>query len=345
MLADIGRSLDPDRFEALFASLGLDGEIGAALRRDGYQARAYARKHGFDPSLFWKIFRLLRNEQIDLIQTHHISSLIYGGAMARLTGARLVHTEHEIQSFRSSPRNLRWLRLLAPLVHRFVAIDPLVKRFLVAEAGIAERRVCVIRNGVDLERFRPADRPPRRPDAPFLAGWVGRLTAPKRPDVVIDALVRLRDRCPSLRLRFVGPGELLKESRGHAEQAGLADRIEILGPREDIADQLRQLDCFVLCSDTEGLPIALVEAMATGLCCVASSVGGIPSLIRHGANGLLLDANLPALLADFLAQLYATPNWAHDQGRRARESAARDYDARKTVAEYARLFEELLQGV
>lgn len=341
LAASIGRGLDRSAFHSVFAATGNDGDIGQLLRNEGFHTEVYDRPLGFTPRLYWEIDRVLRRERIDIIQTHHVSSLVYGGPPARLRGVKIVHTEHETKTFDRYPRNLRWLRWMAPMVHRFVAIDPEIADFLADRIGIDRSRIEVIRNGIDLDRFDSGTRPVKSPDADWVIGWISRLDVPKRPDLLVDAIAKLANRFPRLRGRIVGPGSLLDETKRRAAAAGLDGRIECVGARTDIPDQLRTMDCFVLCSEREGLPISLVEAMASRLPCIVSPVGAIPTLIQSGENGILLSRNEAGELAEHLADVITKPERAAQLGNQARASVAERYDLKETISRYSELFTRL----
>ena len=341
LAATIGRGLDRANFESLFAAVGPDGPIGQALHEEGFGTFAFDRPPGLTPRLLWRMRRFLREQRVDIVQTHHLQSLVYGGLPARLVGARLVHTEHDVQTFTQRPRLIRLLRWLGPLVHRFVAIDQHLADFLRDQVRLPAQRIEVIRNGVDLSRFQPAHCQPESTGRPFVVGWVGRLEPPKRPDVLVDALAQLAPALPELRVRMAGPGSLLEPMRQRASQAGIGDRLELLGPRDDVAQLLADMDCYVLCSDNEGLPIALVEAMATGLPCIASAVGGIGGLIRHEIDGLLLQPNDPSLLAGLLRRIHDDGPWRRQLGQSARATAAANYDLKGMIERYSAIFCEL----
>ncbi|MFO0945483.1 MAG: glycosyltransferase family 4 protein [Planctomycetota bacterium] len=340
LAASIGRGLNPASFDVVFGAIADDGPIGDSLRQEGRVARAFHRRPGFDYRVPWQAWRFLREHGVDVAQTHHVAALIYGGVAARLAGARLIHTEHEINTFRQFPNQIRWLRRLAFLVDRFVAIDPSIADFLESEGGIDRRRIRVIRNGVDLRRFHPPQvNAIEARDGSYRVGWIARLDPPKRPDLLVAAVQRLRR--PELRVRIIGPGKLTDAVRRQIADAGLQETVELVGPRTDIADQLQGLDCYVLCSEAEGLPISLVEAMATGLPCVASSVGGIPSLIEHGKNGLLLGTQDPDELASLLERLIDARAWGASLGTNGRRTALERFDFQQTIAQYEELFREV----
>lgn len=343
LAATIGAKLDPERFESLFAAMKGDGDVGQMLRERGYATNAFGRHDGFDLSAYWRVWKYLSQAQIDIVQTHHVGSLVYCGPPARLSRRKVLHTEHDIHSFERWPHELRWLRWLSKLPHRFVAIDPTIADFLHSEAGIPRDKIQVIRNGIDLAKFHPPKaRAIISPDRPFVVGWIARMSSPKRPDVLIDALAIAAREDPTIHGRFIGSGDLLPGIQHRAQAAGIADRVEFLGARHDVPELLREVDCFALCSDHEGLPISLIEAMATELPCIVSAVGGIPKLITDEVHGLLLPDSSPSELAARILRLRNHPSEGRRIGQSAGSLARGAFDLTNTIEQYHEVLESLI---
>src|SRR5262249_17047897 len=127
-----------------------------------------------------------------------------------------------------------------------------------------------------------------------------------------------------------------------AAQLGIAPHAHLLGARRDVPDVLNALDVFVLCSDTEGLPLVIPEAMAVGLPVVSTSVGGIPTVIDEGRTGFLIAAGDEAALRARLERLRADPALARACGERARATALDRFSAERMAREYIELYERLL---
>ncbi len=141
--------------------------------------------------------------------------------IAKCKGIKIIHTEHDIHNFTQHPQNLRWLHLLKNLPTYFVGIDPSIADFLINEGKIPKERVWVIRNGVNMSTFSPIGRKPHQPDL-FQIGWVARLTPPKRPEIVIDAMADLLPKYPQVRLKVIGQGDLLESLKQQASERGVA---------------------------------------------------------------------------------------------------------------------------
>ncbi len=153
LAATIGTSLDPERFESLFAAMKGDGEVGELLRNQGFQTVFFGRNEGFDPFVYYRIWKYFRKNPVSILQTHHVGSLVYTAPPARALGIKIVHTEHDIHSFQRLPNELRWIRRLAHLPEKYIAIDPTIGDFLESEVNIPREKIVVIRNGVNLDEF------------------------------------------------------------------------------------------------------------------------------------------------------------------------------------------------
>ncbi len=211
--------------------------------------------------------------------------------------------------------------------------------------GVPEARIWDIPNGVDVERFAPATPAERRalrqklhlPDAPLFI-FVGRLTVAKGLDILLNAWAQrdaaLADAC----LALVGDGELRERMVQQAHSLGLDRSVIFTGSTTDTAPYLRAADAFVLPSRTEGMPVALLEAMACGLPCIATRVGGSAELIDDGQNGRLIAPEDVAALARALPEAFSTPAW----GARARQRIVERYAMDAVAQRYIGLYEAAL---
>jgi len=226
---------------------------------------------------------------------------------------------------------------------RFGAVYPLIKplvrrvwrqaaRVIAVSDGLRELalrtwpegRIEVVPNGVDIERFRPAEMPTVRDGGTLVVVAVARLVEIKGLQHLIAALARIpADMRSQIRLRLCGTGPYEGELRRQVREAGLDEQVEFAGliAYDEIPRQLRQSDVFVLPSLQEGLPLSLLEAMASGLPVVATAVGGIPGVVKDGVNGLLVPAAAPAALRDALVRLLANPALRQRLGTAARRDS------------------------
>jgi len=156
------------------------------------------------------------------------------------------------------------------------------------------------------------------------------------------ALANLKDRYPVVAL-IIGGGRREAEMRRKAAELGLSGRVHFLGQREDVPDLLAALDIFVLPSHREGVSLALLEAMAVGLPVIVTAVGGLPEVVTHGENGLLIPLKDPEALTEALARLLADPELARRLGDQARRHVAEHFSLDRFGGEINELYAELIK--
>jgi glycosyltransferase involved in cell wall biosynthesis len=200
--------------------------------------------------------------------------------------------------------------------------------------------VRVIPNGVDNGRFYPG--PAREPGS--RAVFVGRLIANKGPDVAIDAFRIVRERIAGATLTMVGDGPMADALRRQVGEAGLEDAVIFLGMRDDVDEILRQSDVFVRPSQVEGMPLTILEAMATGLPVVACDVGGVAEIVRSGVTGHVVPPGSVAAVADAILDVLGNPRRAAEMGTEARREIQEGFSWDATAASNMELFAELVRG-
>jgi glycosyltransferase involved in cell wall biosynthesis len=169
---------------------------------------------------------------------------------------------------------------------------------------------------------------------------VARLDPLKDQDLLVSAFSKIRATVP-LCLLLVGAGNREAIIRRQIEALGLSERVRLLGQRTDVPDILNASDIFVLCSRMEGNPMAIQEAMASGLPVIATAVGGVPDLIDDGVNGLLVPPNDETALMHALQNLVNQADLRRQIGLAARQYAVSHLDVRYMVRQYEVLYEAL----
>lgn len=202
--------------------------------------------------------------------------------------------------------------------------------------------VLVIPNGVDLDLFRPW--PESWPSARerFRILFVGRFQAQKNLQFLLDQLAILRDQHPGkFEIHLVGDGPLRSELKSHAQKLRLTNDIVWHGwlQREKLSEVYRSCHCFVNPSHYEGMPNAVLEAMACAKPIVASLVPGNDAVVQHRITGFLFPLDQPAVLRESLQVLIDAPARAEEMGRRGREWITRDFSWEKVATAYAALFQ------
>jgi glycosyltransferase involved in cell wall biosynthesis len=319
-----------------------DGPIGAELRDAGATVLTVPKRGGTDPTLVPRVAWQLRRLGADVVHTHNPLPLIYGIPAARLAGAVGIHTKHGLNPGSRGQRLFR--RAAARLLDAFVAVSDVTAAQARAAKDCAPDKLVVITNGIRLERFHPdaEARAATRAElgiAPtaWVVGTVGRVDEVKNQPMLIAAMAPLLDRAE---LVIVGDGPAREDldAAVAALPAAVRSRVHVLGRRMDVDRILPAFDVFALSSKTEGLPLVIPEAMATGLPIVSTAVGGIPTVVEDGVTGLLCPVD-EAALRDRLATLVADHPRARAMGARAREVALTRYSAERMLDDYLALYE------
>ncbi len=348
------RGLDTGRFESRLVV----GDVGGGeadfveLRDPGLpvvKIPALGRnvRFGDDLRAFIAIRREIRLFRPDIVHTHTAKA----GVLGRLAAATCrvpvrVHTFHGHLLHGYFNRVVSWLlvvveQVLARGTTALVAVGAQVRDDLVA-AGIGRHdQYAVIPPGVasagpcDMESARVQLGLPH--DVPVVL-FVGRLTAIKRPDRLIDAMRLVLDRRPDAVLAVVGQGDLLEETRRRAEPLGSS--VRFLGWQPDIADLYVAADCVVLTSDSEGMPVTLIEAAMAGVPGLTTDVGSAPEVVLDGVTGLIV-ASDAAAVADGVLRLLDVE--LRDRlGAAARARAETEFGTGRLVADHEALYERLM---
>ncbi|RZI84057.1 MAG: TIGR03088 family PEP-CTERM/XrtA system glycosyltransferase [Rubrivivax sp.] len=299
--------------------------------------------------LYSRVYRLLRELRPAVVHTRNLGAMEFQWPAWAARVPLRVHSEHgwDVGDIGGVNRNNQRLRRFYGLgVHRFVALSKAIEAYLTGPVGFATSRVQRICNGVDTQRFSPANSVPAawpyRRGEHLVIGAVGRMQAVKDPLNLVDAFLRLRELCPSdwprLRLAMLGGGPLLEAARQRLAQAGSSAQAWLPGDRSDVAELLPQFDLFALPSQAEGISNTLLEAMACSCAPVATDVGGNAELVEEGANGLLVPAQDSAALAAALARLVNEPALRRQCADASLARARRQFSLDGMVAAYGALY-------
>jgi sugar transferase (PEP-CTERM/EpsH1 system associated) len=328
------------------------------LWHEDVECVALHKPPGHGAKLYPRLYRLMRARRPAIVHTRNLAALeMQAAAWAARVPVR-IHGEHgrDVEDLDGTSRHYQRLRrLYAPFVHRYVALSQDLARYLTGRVGIAPERVEQIYNGVDAERFAPAnDGPTPIPGCPFAApahfliGTVGRMQMVKHQPLLARAFVRMLAQAPALRERarlvLVGDGPLRAECQAVLTAAGVADLAWLPGERADVPEVMRGLDAFVLPSLAEGISNTILEAMASGLPVVATAVGGNPELVATGRTGELVPADDVQAMADALGRLASDPVHSCALGRAGRAEVERRFSLPAMVGAYQSLYDRELQA-
>jgi glycosyltransferase involved in cell wall biosynthesis len=238
------------------------------------------------------------------------------------------------------------VRFLSSLLHStrtvVVVLSSRMKSSL-TEHGFDLPDVQLIPNGVDVTRFNPAHLGSPSDGREQVAVCVSGLRYEKGIDVLLQAWCLVHRQAPQARLIIVGDGGLRFQLECMAKALGIANSVEFTGLQSDIPAQLHRGSLAVLPSRWEGMPNALLEAMACGLPCVATRVSGSEDIIQRGVNGLLVESEDYRDMARALLTLLHDPLSAQKYGQAARETVERHYSLEQVMDRYVELYQRIAE--
>ena len=315
-----------------------------------------------DAKAIAKLTRLIRETRPHILHTHTAKAGAVGRVAALLAvGARppiVVHTfhGHVLRGYFDPVRTsgFRLLeRLLARTSTKLIAVSPQVRDDLVSLGVAPSDRFQVVRLGialadrVDLRDGHRADR--RRqlgigPDQ-FVVGWTGRMVDIKRIEHVLLAFTELRAVGVDARLFLVGDGPERVRLERRAHELGIAEQTHFVGFQRDVAPYYEAIDVLLLPSANEGTPVSAIEALAAGRPVVATRVGGVPDVVRHGEDGLLAEPDSIGALTAALTRFAEDPELRERMGAAGRERVLSRYPLDRLIDETDALYRSLLDSV
>lgn len=287
---------------------------------------------------------LIRAHGVDVIQAHLPNAHLLAAVAGHLTHTPVLATIHG-----------RQLQVADLEAHRLAGTHlSVVCKYTYYHAltlGVAAPQLHLIANGADLQVFRPRrvrhgalrQRFGIAADMP-LVGFVGRLSWEKGPESFLRAALIAHRRCPQARFVLVGDGPMAQQCASFIDSFGMGDYTHLAGLQSDMPAVFAELDLVVSTSHTEAMPLALMEAMASGLPVVATRVGGVPDMVQHGLTGALVSPGDFDGVGAQIAKLLEAPDTREAMGRRARERAEQHFDLAEGVAATGELLARLAQA-
>jgi L-malate glycosyltransferase len=337
-------------YEIAVGCLSQKGALLSALGQAGITVTEFSPNGGlFSPAGVRQVFRLasfLRRHRFDVFQAHDLYSTLLGVPAARLARVPVtISSRRDLASWWWYTRRNRWiLRHIQNLSTRVIANSQAVQDFLVQKDGFDLRRIRVVRNGVDYERFASvsSDReklfPGLRVEDKLIAVVANMNVKTKGHAELIAAGTEICREFPEAKFLFIGDGAERPHLERMVQELGLRDHFLFLGRRGDVPNILPCCNLFVLPSWAEGLPNSVLEAMAAGVPVVATRVGGIPEIIEDGVGGLLVPARDSPALALAIAQIFRDPKRAEGFAQAARKRASTEFSYERLLAELGHLY-------
>lgn len=353
LLLELLRTINRKAFAIQILFLRDPGPMGQEVENLGYPVVSHILRFRFDPLGVARLTRELRRAAPDiLLLNNHFNTLVYGIPAARRAGIpACVNWNHE--TFRRYPLH----RITMAIWTRFQRhIDMMVveankqKEYIARVNGIPDRKMTVIYNGIEPEKFSssltPADARRRLglPAGCPVVSMVATLRPEKAHGVFLDAARIVLQSVPETHFLIVGDGPEKERLENSIGAGGLGDRVHLLGARRDLGDILAAVDVNTLSSNKEIFSVAALESMSAGIPMVCTDVGAMREIIMPGINGFIVEPRNPAALADAISKFLLNRDLRMTAGANARKLVLEKFTLRHMVTEFERLLSAINAG-
>lgn len=342
---------DRERFEYEAATMHGRGVYWDRLETLGVPLHSLSFHHKvplYVPRLAWLCF----SRRYDVVHTHLLAANVIAKPVAALCGTRVRINHDHCNDKLTDPRP--WALSADRITNRFsthvIAVSESTREFVVEKEGVPPGRATTVHNGIDLAKFQP--RPELRaaarerwkiPADAFVVAGIGRLTYQKNFALFLDVAAAIAREHPRAVFALVGTGEDEPALRAQVKGLGLEDRVKFLGYVADMPALWPALDCLLLTSRYEGLPITILEAMACRVPIVASNLDGMREILRDGENADLVPPGEPEPYAERLRRLIAEPALAARHADAALATVRADYSAEAMARAVERIYLQYLE--
>ena len=296
--------------------------IAQRMEAAGIRILYLDKKLGMDVSMVPKLLRIMKQEKPDVVHTH-LDVIKYAVAAARLANIRTcIHTVHSVAHKEAEGR---LQKLINSIYYRLgwtvpVALSPEVQQTICDFYGLDKACVPVIFNGIDISKCTPKISYELSDPVSFV--HIGRFDVPKNHGGLLEAFALILKQHPNCCLHLVGDGDLRPDIETLASKLEITKAIVFHGMQSDVHPYLENADIFLLPSKYEGMPMTIIEAMATALPIVATQVGGIPDMVENGKQALLVPCEAEAV-TDACLKLMESRLLREQLGRAALEESVR----------------------
>ena len=351
LVIDLARCQLAEGHQPTIYCLTHPGRLAVEAAGMGICIRSFEKPAGPQLSTVWKLAKQLRRDRPDVLHTHNHLVHHYGVVAGRLAGVPvIVNTRHRAEfrlvagpegsqiTTESPDKKSEWIfRATLPWVGSVVLISEATRQFFIRYRGIPEAKTHVILNGANLERFLKVPAHPGSALPRVRFGIAARLVPEKDHFTLLRAFAAVATEVPGSELQIAGDGPLRDRLIGFAQELNLANRVTFLGALSNTELFMSHLDIFVLSSLNEGLPVALLEAMAAGLPVVATRAGGVEEAAVDGYNAYLSAPGDSVGLAESMIRMANASDFPR-MGALGKEIVKNRFRIERMWQEYYKLF-------
>jgi len=348
MVTNLVNHLDPNCFESTIISFAPLKPLNNRVDLKQVQVLSFNKKGGNSPILIYKIAHLLKKIGAHIVQTHNWGTALEGILGAKLARVpRIIHAERG--TIEDKKRNIVLQRFLWGFANQVLSVSEVHRKRVTDVIGFPQEQIKTIVNGVDTERFFPNSETKQDirkklglKKNSLCIGTVGSLRPVKNHLLLINACKTILPYFDQVEVLIVGEGPLETQLRQEVETLGFSKKIHFAGGQSNIPEILNALDIFVLSSLREGMPNAVLEAMACGVPVVATAVGGVPEIIDSPQVGIVINSLDEVALASALRALLENEDKRIEIGLRGRERVVKHFSLKKMINQYHLLYDNIL---
>lgn len=346
-------SFDPQEIDASVICF-YESAFSETLREMGVEVTVLDQYHRFDPRIAWGLGPVLKKINPDILHTHGVKANFFGRIVARrLNSIKVVttvhsHLKHDYDQWAIKLLTYGMEYSTRRLNDYFIAVSNPIKMDLI-DSGVAEERIAVIPNGIPLQKFTAVHNPGllreelQLPDDALVVGTVARLRPVKGIGLLIEAVGALCREWQNLHIVVIGDGPERGALEMQVQHLGISDRVHFLGFRDNVEAYLPGMDVFANTSLSEGLPVAVLEAMASKVAVIASGVGAIPDLIQHEHNGLIVEPGSVSDIEKGLKRMLSDSEWRRSMGENGFQTVIKEYTTTVMSRRNEELYKKLLE--
>jgi len=343
----LANSLDKTKFNVILCILQKGGPLLRQVSKDVSVIEIKYRQRYF-PFALMKLIWILKKYKVHILHCH----LYFSGFWGRIAGliARvpvMITTEHG-KTLWKKKHHIWFERWIDKFTAMRIAVSEDIKKIRIEREKLSPQKIVVIPNAIDINKFKKTKKEIQLKKREFnldtntfIIGTVGRLVEAKDLFTLLDAVAILKQNMDNFKVLIVGDGVLRHALQNYAHKLHIMDKIIFTGSREDIPDLLAMFDVFVLSSIREGIPVALLEAMASKKAIIATKVGGIPEVLEDNKSGILIPPRHPDILVEKIMYLFNNLNERERLGLNAYIRVEEKYGINKVIKNIEQLYEDL----
>ena len=302
----------------------------------------------------FRLVRIMKSNNIDIVQTFHFFSDTLGVLVSRLASVKKIISSRRDMGFKKGRFHLVINKIMNRHIDRFITVSDAVGDWISMHENVPKDRQVTIRNGIDLVSFKPLTGEERKAirnelgmsETDFVVGIVGHIRPEKGHGMFFQAAYQLSRKIPNVRFVIVGGGDLYlcDTYRSFVKEKGFDDRTLFTGYVDDSMKYIHVFDVACLTSKTEGFSNAILEYMALEKPVVATTVGGNREVVIDGYNGFGVPPDSPEALEERLLFLYHEPELREKMGKQARKTVEEKFTVERMIEAHSNLYEETISG-